>query len=219
MKRVLPENRSCVVTVCLAVAMLAASTANVMVESASNAGWFGPGAFTDRSCWDIPPVVCTALFFMGLCALVQIRAAFRQLRHPANGIVRIASDFLAGSIFRSAATIFATQLLVLSGMETSEQIVIYGHTLGGMVWLGGPVGIALTVHAVVCLTIICVTAAALHHISDLARHVVQLLNVLILPRTRDRQPFYISARLALSEGHTTRVCCRIGERAPPVVLA
>ena len=50
--------------------------------------------------------------------------------------------------------ILTMQMLALFMMETTEQFVVFGHPLGGTIWLGGPVIVSLAIHAfcgVVCV--------------------------------------------------------------------
>src|SRR5579863_7532885 len=84
---------------CAAVAMIAAAIADPLVESASNAGWFGPGNFTDHSTWDVVPAFLVGLFFVALYLWLRVRTALDAHR-DSHDWPRIASDALGPNVVR-----------------------------------------------------------------------------------------------------------------------
>jgi hypothetical protein len=124
----------------LAVAVIAAAVADPIVEFASNAGWFGPGNFTDRSNLDVFPALVVGL---GALALYLIGRA------PAI----LAGTALPRRLVSLVPAIFVLQIAVLYVMETAEQFIVGGHTLGPVVWLGGPITASLAIHAALCVTV------------------------------------------------------------------
>ncbi|MGB6984452.1 MAG: hypothetical protein WBD74_00605, partial [Candidatus Aquilonibacter sp.] len=125
----------------LAAAVIAAAIADPCVETVANAGWFGPGNFTDHSTLDVVPALVSGAVLIAICLAMRIR---REL-------LRASGEALRADVERLLPALFATQLGVLWTMETGEQIVVAGHPLGGTIWLGGPLWFSLTVHALVGL--------------------------------------------------------------------
>ena len=122
----------------------AATLADPLVESASNAGLFGgaisPTTVPSTSCPPARPPRCSQ---SSTCSCGRARTSLRA---------RCAWRACASVPLFSA--IFAAQLVVLYAMETSEQIAVAGHALGGTVWLGAPVAVALALHALACALIV-----------------------------------------------------------------
>jgi len=126
----------------LVVAVSAATLADALVEYASNSGVFGVGSFTDHSTINVLPAAITAF---GLAAAYVVFLARRSFASTRGVVRRLPSARLPAT--------FGLQLLVLFGMESLEQLVVVGHPLGGSVWLGGPIVVALVVHALVCVAL------------------------------------------------------------------
>jgi len=201
----------------LTAAAAAATVTDPVVETASNAGCFGPGSFTDHSTADVVPVLAVA----SLAALTYVYLRAR----PATSVATEASATCSSA--RAVAQpclpllpwIFASQLAVLFAMETCEQIAVTGHPLGGTVWLGAPVAIALTVHAVACV----LSAFALARIlPGLTRAAVAL--ALLVRRSRGRLAVEArGTRVSASDAPATPpadpMAARLGKRAPPLLAA
>lgn len=131
---------------CMASAVTAAAMVDPLVERLSNAGAFGAGHFTDRSNLDVIPALTVgcalALAFVTL-------AAWRQLMHRKYAppwLREWALDLAPSSIMSLVPAVLSMQLFALFAMETLEQLAVYGHPLGGTVWLGGPVVVSLVLH-------------------------------------------------------------------------
>lgn len=205
---------------CVAAAVSAAAFADPLVEAASNGGFFGRGNFTDHSNLDVAPAL-----------LISIALAFLYAALRARPIVTPTSFAFARSLremlrfgSRQSPTpllpaIFGLELGVLFVMETLEQIVVIGHPLGGSIWLGGPIAIALGLHGAACI----VTAFLLTRALDaLTRTVVAIaLFVCAANFLRETRGFQ-GARLAAIEPHVAArmhpLASRSGKRAPPLLL-
>lgn len=147
---------------CLAAAVAAAAIIDPIVERMSNAGVFGAGSFTDRSNLDVIPAISVAC---GLSLLFVCLSAWRLLSHKsyAPEWVRASSRAVnRHSAFAFAGPVFVTQLGVLFVMETLEQIVVAGHPMGGLIWLGGPTAVSLLLHAAGCVASTWLLWRALH---------------------------------------------------------
>ena len=60
-------------------------------------------------------------------------------------------------------------------MESCEQVIVFGHIAGGILWLGGPIVISLFVHAVACVL---VAMTATRAVKALARTTLRVLRVI-----------------------------------------
>jgi hypothetical protein len=187
---------------CLAVAVIAAAVADPIVEFVSNAGWFGPGSFTDRSNLDVFPALLAG---SGVLALYLIGAARAVL----------AGTALPRRLASLVPAIFVLQIAALYVMETAEQLIVGGHTLGPAVWLGGPILASLAIHAAFCVTITfwiarsarglaLTTLRVIALIASTGSFAVHLFEILPTRRSDER-----------SFRQLAPVLCRIGERAPP----
>jgi hypothetical protein len=193
---------------CLAVAIVAAAVADPCVEAISNAGFFGPGPYTDRSNLDVVP----ALFVGMLCVLTYFVLRVRR------ELARVSDEAIRQRGGRLLVCAYGVQLGVLAAMETLEQILVYGHTLGGTVWLGGPVWFALAIHACVCLAVACGLGILLR---TCARRTVRAIHLIAALIERSMHPPVPIAVRAWERPRVLRMApvrCRIGNRAPPAAI-
>jgi len=128
---------------CIAAAVIAAATADPLVEGISNAGWFGRGSYTDHSNLDVLPTLALGAILVVLYLVLRVR----------RDLLQASDDGLHTTVSRLLVPIFGLQLALLASMETLEQIVVAGHSLGRTVWLGGPIWFSLSVHAAVCVAV------------------------------------------------------------------
>ncbi len=128
---------------CIAAAAIAVAIANPLVEGASNAGWFGHASYTDHSNLDVLPTLALGAFLVVLYLVLRVR----------RDLLRASDDALHTNISRLLVPIFGLQLALLAAMETLEQIIVAGHSLGRTIWLGGPIWFSLSVHAAVCVAV------------------------------------------------------------------
>lgn len=187
-------------------AVIAAAIADPIVEFASNAGWFGPGNFTDHSNLDIFPALVSGVSLLALYMFRKARAV-------------LAGRALPQRIRALLPTVFLLQMLTLYLMESIEQIVAWGHPLGAMVWLGAPLPISLAMHAVICLAVTYAIARSGRVLAVTTIRVIRLVGA-IANLTREA-----AAPIALRWFEHTAfkallpLPCTIGERAPPPALS
>jgi hypothetical protein len=209
----------------LVVAASAATLTDPLVESASNAGWFGSGSFTDHSTIDVLPVLGIAA--LAALTYVYLRArpslASRSVEFARRLRASVASPSIATTAPRPSARLllgtFALQLALLYVMETCEQIVVTGHALGGTVWLGAPIAIALALHAVACVLSACALAWIL---PELSRAAVALARFVRRSRNRLAGPARAAGGLSSDAPATAPaglMATRLGKRAPPFLAA
>lgn len=199
---------------CVAAALLAAAVADPIVETASNLDVFGQGNFTDHSTLDVIPTLLAAAVFAGIWVIVRVRRSIVETRPAACSTAAAAID--GPALWRLLPWIFVIQIATLFAMESTEQIVVYGHLLGGTIWLGGPILFALALHAIFCVTLSLLLAMTLRAFAaSITRFVEALLRILStfephrpgIARLRSRPTFFRPSRPTL---------CRLGERAPPI---
>jgi hypothetical protein len=139
-----PRKRANVVRTLFAVAaaIAAASATDPIVEALSNSGFFGPGRFTDHSSVDVVPAAILAALICLAVVIFRARESWMRQWAPHVG---------ARSLPRMLPAIFIIQIAALFAMESLEQNAVYGHPLGGALWLGGPALFSLLLHAVGCI--------------------------------------------------------------------
>lgn len=204
---------------CLAVAAGAATVTDPLVESASNAGWFGPGNFTDRSTIDVLPLLLLSVVLAGTYAGWRARPALlsrslafaRRLRDAMRSERRLGPKFVAAA--------FAVQLALLFAIETAEQIVVAGHPLGGTVWLGAPPAIALACHFATCLLVAAGLARVLHAATRAAVDFALRARETLQRLAAIASPALLPSRLAPIRSSADPLASRLGKRAPPFLRA
>jgi hypothetical protein len=190
----------------LAAAVVAAAIADPIVEGAANAGWFGPGTFTDHSTLDVLPALSCGIALLGICLVLRVR---REL-------LRASSEALRADIARLLPGIYATQLAALYIMETSEQLVVAGHPLGGTIWLGGPIWFSLITHALIGLVAAYGLAHAVCACASTTVRIIRRFRALAVRALHDPAPLALRRRTRVCATHDAPVRCRIGNRAPPL---
>jgi pimeloyl-ACP methyl ester carboxylesterase len=205
---------------CATAAVSAAAFADPLVEAASNGGFFGRGNFTDRSNLDVAPALLTSIALAFLYAVLRARPIVTPASLAFARSLRETLRAGSGQSLRPfLPAIFGLELVVLFVMETLEQIVVFGHPLGGSIWLGGPIATALALHAAACIA----TAILLRMALDaLTRTVVAIALFVraanVFRETRD----FRGSRLAALEPHARArmhpLASRCGKRAPPLLL-
>jgi hypothetical protein len=189
---------------CVAVAVIAAAVADPVVEFASNAGWFGPGSFTDRSNLDVFPALVVGV---GVLALYLIARA---------GAV-LAGTALPRRLVSLVPAIFVLQIAALYAMETAEQLIVGGHVLGPTVWLGGPIFASLPIHAAFCVAVTFWIARSARGLTATTLRVIALIKA---TAAFAQHPVEILSSRRWDErcfAQLVPVPCRIGERAPPLL--
>jgi len=200
---------------CIAVAVIAVAVADPLMEFASNAGVFGNGNYTDHSSADVIPALGLGVLFLVFQFFLRIRHAWSE-----QHVMRSWSYALdSKSLLRLLPCSFAVQIFSLYAMETIEQVVTSGHALGGTIWLGGPVLASLATHAVFCLLAAFVIAGILRIFGNAALRIVRLIRTLATRPVHGPLLAFHHLRFADAFSRFFPVVCRIGERAPPYIIA
>jgi len=142
----------------LTAALVSAVVGDALVEGLSNTDLLWRGHFTDRSSIDLLPVALLAsAMLIALFACVVLRQARESGTSTRSLILSSARLLRKRTVAKLLPVIFGLQFAVLFAMETIEQRVVYGHILGGTLWLGGPIAVSVLIHAllgVVCAFLI-----------------------------------------------------------------
>ena len=191
---------------CLTVAVLAAALADPCLEFASNAGWFGAGRFTDRGMADVlPTLLFGALFLVAqLLWIFRHACAHRRLDAP-----------LRRPLAALLPRIFILQIAFLFVIESTEQRVVLGKFLGGTLWLGAPVPLALAVHALFATGIALLVATALREFARRAPALAAAVRSRFenaIPRATGTRRRFLTTFAAPPDV----VFGATGERAPPI---
>jgi hypothetical protein len=194
---------------CVASAVIAAAIADPLVESASNAGWFGGGVFTDHSSLDVLPTLLCGAILVGCYLALRVR---REL-------LRASGEALRTHVGRLLPFILGLQLAVLYTMETTEQVIVAGHTLGGTIWLGGPVWFSLSAHALVAVVVAYGIARFARVCTHTTLRVIRRLRALATRELHAPPPLTLRRRGMAWVRCSAPVLCRIGNRAPPISFA
>ncbi len=204
---------------CTAIAVIAAAIADPLVESASNAGWFGPGLFTDHSNLDVAPVLLAGVLLLAAHFVLKARAALANGNGRDHDLWHQAGYALGSGVWRLLPAIFGLQMLTLYAMETAEQYAVWGHSLGPTIWLGGPLPVSLAVHAIICVAVAVTIARWVRALTATTLRFIRLIRALATFAPQPAGSVATRTRDAVNFRRPAPVLCRIGERAPPPVSA
>jgi hypothetical protein len=203
-------------TFAVASAVTAAALGDPIVEGLANAGVFGAGRFTDRSTADVLPALLVGV----LIAAIYVASLIRRFLAPewrAAGWLQQSALILNGaSVRRMLPLMLVLQIVVLLVMETIEQRAVFGHLLGGSLWLGGPVAASIAIHALVGVLVAFVFAQSLRRVATrvaaIIRFALRLMLALADPVRARRCDLVGLPPRRLPLGHLAH----LGERAPPL---
>jgi hypothetical protein len=204
---------------CTAIAVIAAAIADPLVEFASNAGWFGPGLFTDHSNLDVAPALIIGVLLLAAYLVLKARAALANGSGRDRDLWREAGHALGSGVWRLMPAIFGLQMLTLYAMETAEQYAVWGHSLGPTIWLGGPLPVSLAVHAIICAAVAVTIARWVRALTATTLRFIRLIRALATFAPQPAGSLASRRRDSISFRRPAPVLCRIGERAPPFVSA
>lgn len=188
-------------------AVTAATLIDPLLEMLSNAGVFGAGSFTDHSTADVAPTFVVAALLAIMFVVLSARRAWLR---------RSIAHLEPRTIFRLLPAILIAQLCVVFTMETCEQWFVYGHGLGGAIWLGAPAVIALAVHFVGGAAIAVVLARLLGALAAHVAHAVRSISV-FFARRQPNVPARCKRALDASFVRVVAPILRkLAGRAPPI---
>ncbi len=202
----------------LAIAVISAAIADPLVEGASSAGWFGPGAYSDRSTLDVVPVLLIGCALGLLFLAARVRGLLAS-QNDLQRLLRSPNGALEQRVVTLLPLVFAIQILVLYLMETSEQYVVRGHALGGTIWLGGPILVSLAAHAMICLVVAFIAVRAVRSLAVTAVRVIAVIRALTTLSIGATAPVVLRRENAFTFNRIALTLRSAGERAPPLLIA
>jgi hypothetical protein len=203
----------------VAVAFVALALADPLTEWASNAGLFGAGNFTDHSNADVFPALFVGFAFFALHVVMRARHISRHHQgRPQAWLGAWARALDARTLTRLLPGVFAVQIGALYLMETSEQLVVLGHGVGGTVWLGAPILVSLTIHAAFCAISMFAISRVVRAFAKTALRIAQVVAVLAARGPRESGLVLRRLRYSPAPFDFAPLVCLIGERAPPFAI-
>jgi hypothetical protein len=191
-----------------------------LVETISNAGFFGTGYSDNNHLSVVPTLVAGAL----LTVLLIGRRCYESIRRPAehrDWLIDIATRVAERSPLEDIPCVVLLQFIALFAMESGEQLLSGGRILGGTAWLGGPVWFSLVTHLLLGSALTIVLALSMRSIvKKCTTLITAALEVLLDPRCPDCAATFAHQRDEAIAFHRQRVHVhQLGERAPPLLPA
>jgi hypothetical protein len=132
-----------------AVALIAATVSDLLVEAIANSGAFG-GAYFDRDDSSIVPSLFVAMILAaGVIGGHMSAACTRSRARRRDWLANVARDVARHAPLRHLHVVVALQFAALYTMESAEQQLARGHLAAGLLWLGGPPLISIAIHVAV----------------------------------------------------------------------
>ncbi len=191
-----------------AVALLAAAIGDPLVETIANTGVFGSGYADNDHSSVLPTLIVGAIL-----ALLVFGA-----RAWALALARRVSE---RSPLGDLPYVVVLQFLALFLMESTEQFFAGGHLLGGSAWLGGPIWFSLCTHIIIGVASTLLIARGMRAIVHRAAALVSIaLDLILCARRRGCDVLFAKRRRQSTRCYAQRIDVRrLGERAPPLLLA
>jgi hypothetical protein len=211
-----PSTSWMLVLFCVAAAFVGAACADPIVEALSNAGAFGTGNYTDHSILDVIPVLSIGAATAAVWLFVRVRKMLGLRVAKPQWIQRSAFALDLRFVVKLLPAVFALQITILFWMETLEQIIVRGHILGSLVWLGGPVLISLLVHAFACAGVSFTLVRVLRKCATAVFTLTQFIAHLFAWLRPNVKQTFVRAQPCQRTRFSAPVPGRISERAPPL---
>jgi hypothetical protein len=207
----------------LAAAVLSAVISDWVIETGANLGVYGP-TFAGADHRSVLATATAGIVLAVAALAVTLLERWRVLRGDACGdwLVDAARDISAHWSWRAFPSTLAVALAVRYTMESAELVRTTGHVAVGLGWLGGPVLIALVLHAAFCVLTVLVLIAVMQAVVGAFDVVVVAVATLLAFALSAISPSGVFAR----RDHVRRAmrsgsCLgrRLGERAPPLATS
>jgi hypothetical protein len=205
----------------IAVALLAAALGDALVETVSNTGIFGPSYFDNNHLSIVPALLAGIVLTLEAIGLRCFELYRRARSSRRDWLIDAATCIAARSPARDIPYVFAMQMAALFAMESTEQLVLGGKLLGGMVWLGGPILLSVLSHALIGAACTFLLGWSMRAISEtVASLVVTAIAFIAIAIARNVAGPILARRDELAFPRAQSPHARqIGERAPPLLTA
>jgi hypothetical protein len=207
----------------LAAAAISAVVSDCVIENAAQLGLYGQ-SFAEH---DQRSAICTLtagvvlVLAAALIALLE-RLRIRQTVVPDHDWVADAAHHIATKVsWRALAPTLGAALLVRYAMESSEVLSNTGHLAVGLGWLGGPLVVALAVHAVCCALALLGLTALMRSLDDAMHLLVATIIALLaaLDTLLVRKSVAVRGDRRRAAHRSSPLARALGERGPPSLVA
>ncbi len=197
-----------------AAALLAAATANPIVESIADSGVFGRG-YADHDQSSVGPTLAVAALFALAFVFVRTMRILKRAAHTESLLCGIARDLSRRAPASDLPLVIALQFAALYAMERVECFT-NGGVESGLAWLGGPVVFALTVHAFFGIAVTFGLAWGLRTLARLLATAVRaILEAIAFIRTQTAAPVFAPQEFDALAGRSLAHVGSLRGRAPP----
>jgi hypothetical protein len=198
----------------IAAALLAAATANPIVESIANSGIFG-GGYADHDQSSVGPTLAIAALFALAFVVTRTVRMLRGTRGPDPMLTGLARDLARRRPASDLPIVIALQFVVLFAMERVECLTS-GGTESGLAWLGGPILFAVAMHALIGIGMTFALGYALRSFARvLATAVRAVLEAIAIGIARSTGAAFATQTFDVASGSSLAHVRSIRGRAPP----
>ena len=205
----------------LAAAVLSAVISDLLIETGAIAGLYGP-AFADHDHRSVLATSTAGVVLALAAVVVALLEGARARRRGATGqdwFAEAARDISTRWSWRVFPSTLAVAIAVRYAMESAELLRTSGHVATGLDWLGGPLPVALALHAAFCGLMLFVLMVAMQAITHAFNAVVAILIAIVLCARKTSSAFAWHADVRRFIHRRSPLATRLGERAPPLGLA
>jgi hypothetical protein len=204
----------------LAIALVAAAIGDPLVETIANTGAIGRG-FSDNNHLSVIPTLIAGLLLVSLAIGRRCLDLCRHCPRRGDWVIETAKRFCERPPLDDLPYVIFLQFAALFVMESTEQLVFGGRLLGGAAWLGGPIFFSVVAHALIgAVCCIAITQNARAIVKRFATLFAGTLNFILLVLHRQSCALFAPRRSEPTPRALQILDVRrIGERAPPALLA
>jgi len=199
----------------LAAALLSALFSDWAIEGSASIGLFG----RSYAVHDQRSLICTAAVVVGLlflCILTSVLEKLAVLRSKGDWIEEAARDISSRWSWSALGASYAVALAARYAMESARLVEQSGHMEQGWDWLGGPLVVALAIHAGICVLACLGLFAFMRAVERTLERVVALVITIILDICTSDVRQRVDRTRAVIHRRSCSLARHLGERAPPL---
>lgn len=202
----------------LAAALLSALFSDWVIEGSANVGFFGR-SYAEH---DHRSVICTAAVAIGLLFLAILSSVLEKvaiLGSDGDWIEEAARDISSRWSWRALGASYAVAIAARYAMESARQLEQSGNIAQGWDWLGGPLVVALVIHAGICVLSCLGLFVLMRAVDRTLERVVSLVFTLITGyySTTHDVGRHVDRLRAVIYRKKCALARHLGERGPPLL--
>jgi hypothetical protein len=198
----------------VAAALLAAATANPIVESIADSGIVGSG-YADHDQSSVGPTLAIAALFALAFVVLRVTRLLKGTADRESVLSSVARDLARRAPASDLPIVFALQFVALYAMERVECLT-GGGVESGLAWLGGPAFFAIAVHVLVGIAITIGLGRGLRSFAGLLATAVRaVLEAIAFVRIRTVAAAFAKQTYDAVAGRSLASVRAIRGRAPP----